>query len=89
MSDKPTTSDDERAHGAAMAENMPDDRERDEVCAANDPTPVYEEDRSNDPPVYDPVEEHEAPGYTEQSDLDEWMRGSGPEDLVTEDRTGE
>ncbi|KAL7622494.1 hypothetical protein AAE478_008001 [Parahypoxylon ruwenzoriense] len=77
MSDKPVTTDEERAHGAVMADQMDrqDDRDRDEVRASDDLAPAYREDASNDPPAYDPVEAMEPPEYTDQPSFEEWMRG--------------
>lgn len=82
MSDKPTTTDEEREHGERMAQDMErnDNQDQDEVRASNDPAPQYNEGSSNDPPTYDPIESKDAPDYTEQPSFEEWMRGDGSDD---------
>jgi hypothetical protein len=77
MSDKPTTTDEERAHGEAMARDMQNEGDTDQARASGDPAPEYEEDRSGEPPVYDPVEANEAPEYDPQPFFEEWMRNAG------------
>ncbi len=75
MTDKPTTTDEERAHGEAMARDMSDEdaNDRDIDRARRDPAPEYEEDNNNGIPTYDPVEATDAPEYDPHPSFEEWM----------------
>ena len=81
--DKPTTTEDEIAHGEAMAANMGDEDAADTDInrARNDPAPDYEENRDNEPPVYDPIEATDAPEYDDQPSMEEWMQGGDIDNL--------